>query len=263
MYNSKIYEQEPRVMWIAGQNETIRKTAMQNGFPATVGLEGCVAIIFADKKGNVSLTHVDTDTDLSFIKREVAFMDGPFTIDLIKKTGKGDLDLKIIMFLDDAGLSKIPSSNPNRVAENDEGTVVYNYLKKVPQCFSFNDFKELAIPGITPRETNKLLTLGYSVQTCIADPLRFQLRIYSRQLNQALSTKAITLPLLVHDASGWLQTEMNIDEEVEVILKGIKTYNNSFFYTNKLTSLSYVLPRYLSLKDRLESLENKLSYDGQ
>ncbi|CAM2850608.1 Uncharacterised protein [Legionella steigerwaltii] len=61
MEEKKVSEREPRVMWIAGQNETVRKTAAQKGFPATVGLEGCVALIIADKKGNVSITHVDAE----------------------------------------------------------------------------------------------------------------------------------------------------------------------------------------------------------
>ena len=71
MYSSKTSERPPRTMLIAGQNETVRKTVAQSGFPATVGLQGCVAVIIADKKGNVSLTHADADTDLSFISREV------------------------------------------------------------------------------------------------------------------------------------------------------------------------------------------------
>ncbi|WP_237759443.1 hypothetical protein [Legionella parisiensis] len=48
-----------------------------------------MAIIIADKKGNVSLTHVDADTELSFIKDEIAFMDGECTIDIIKKNRQG------------------------------------------------------------------------------------------------------------------------------------------------------------------------------
>ncbi|MCE0721781.1 hypothetical protein [Legionella resiliens] len=259
MYENKMTEREPRVMWIAGQNETVRKMAAQKGFPATVGLEGCVAIIIADKKGNVSLTHVDSDTDLSFIMGEVALMDGEFTIDLIKKSGKGELDQKILKALDKMGFSEVPSSGKHRVVESNEGTVVYNYLKKVPQVFSFNDFKEIATPGVTPKETNKLYTLGYSAETCLADPLRFQLRVYSRQLNQALSSKATALPMLVHDASGWHETEMKLDKEVELILNKGDVHHHSFFQSSKMHSLSYVSPRYTSLMKYLESQEMKAS----
>ena len=45
MYSSKTSERPPRTMLIAGQNETVRKTVAQSGFPATVGLQGCVAVI--------------------------------------------------------------------------------------------------------------------------------------------------------------------------------------------------------------------------
>ncbi|WED43685.1 hypothetical protein [Legionella cardiaca] len=207
MYSNKSHEHDSRIMWVAGQNETVRKTAEQKGFPATVGLEGCVAIIFADKKGNVSLTHVDSDTDLSFIKVEISFMEGEFTIDVIKKPNKGQLDLKVLATLAAMGLSQSASSTAHRVIESNEGTVVYNYLKRVPQSFSFADFKEIATPGVTAQKTNKLFLLGYSPQTCEDDPLKFQLRVYSRQLNQALSSNPTALPLLVHDASGWLETE--------------------------------------------------------
>lgn len=257
MEEKKIIQREPRVMLIAGQNETVRKTATQKGFPATVGLEGCVALIIADKKGNVSITHVDADTDLSFIKGEVAFMDGAFTIDLIKKPAKGQLDLKILRAMDEMGLSQIPSSSEKRVVESGEGTVVYNYLQGVPQTFSFNDFIEIASPEVIPKATNKLYTLGYSVETCTEDALRFQLRVYSRQLNQALSPKATVLPVLVHDATGWLETEMKIDKEVELILAKGEPQQVSFFQSSKMRSLNYVLPRYTKLLKHLESQQQR------
>jgi len=242
-------------MWIAGQNETVRKTASQTGFPATVGLEGCVALIIADKKGNVSITHVDAGTDLSFIKGEVAFMEGEFTIDLIKKPGKGELDQKILGALAEMGLSEVPSSGKKRVVESGEGTVVYNYLKKVPQLFSFNDFKEIATPGVVPKTTNKLQQLGYSAETCVDDPLKFQLRVYSRQLNQALSSND-ALPVLVHDESGWLETEIKLDKEVELIIsKGGMGHSSSLFQSPKMQSLSHVLPRYMALVKHLEEGE--------
>lgn len=244
-------------MLIAGQNETVRKTTTQKGFPATVGLEGCVALLIADKKANVSITHVDADTDLSFIKGEVAFMDGAFTIDLIKKPAKGQLDLKVLEALDEMGLSQIASSGAKRVVESVEGTVVYNYLRGIPQTFSFNDFIEIASPGVIPNAKNKLYTLGYRVETCSEDALRFQLRVYSRQLNQALSPKATALPLLVHDASGWVETEMNIDKEVELILAKGEPQHVSFFQSSKMHSLNYVLPRYTKLMKYLESQQPK------
>ncbi len=261
MYEKKSSERESRTMWIAGQNETVRKTATQNGFPATIGLEGCVALIIADKKDNVSITHVDADTDLSFIKTEVAFMDGEFTIDLIKKTDKGELDLKVLSALEKMGLSQVPSAAKQRVSENSEGTIVYNYMKRVPQFFSFSDFKEIATPNVSSSKTNKLHALGYRTETCVADPLLFQLRVYSRQLNQAISSKATALPLLVHDASGWLETEMKIDEEVELFLSKGGSHHDSFFQPSKMQSLNHVLPRYKALKTCLATRENSFKVD--
>ncbi|CAM2850579.1 Uncharacterised protein [Legionella steigerwaltii] len=197
------------------------------------------------------------NTDLSFIMNEVALMDGDYTIDLIKRPDKGELHLKVLAALEDLGLSKIPSSGKQRVIESDEGTVVYNYLKGVPQVFSFNDFKEIATPGMIPKETNKLHTLGYSAETCVDDPLRFQLRVYTRQLNQALSSKATALPVVVHDASGWLETDTKLDKEVELIVSKGAVHHDSFFQPSKMISLNHVLPRYIGLMKHLESLEKK------
>lgn len=251
MYSTKTSERPQRTMLIAGQNETVRKTAAQSGFPATVGLQGCVAVIIADKKGNVSLTHVDADTDLSFISREVEFMDGEFTIDLVKQPEKGELDLKILAVLDEERLSKTNFSGKIRVLETNEGTVMYNYVKGVPQFFSFNEFKEIATPGVTPSQTNRLHGLGYNVQTCEADPMKFQLRVYTRQLNQALSSQPTALPTVVHDDSGWLNTEVTLEQGVELLLeKGLPSHN-SFFSSAKMASFSHVYPRYKALAEAL------------
>lgn len=252
MYSSKTSERPPRTMLIAGQNETVRKTVAQSGFPATVGLQGCVAVIIADKKGNVSLTHADADTDLSFISREIEFMDGEFTIDLIKQRDMGGLDLKILDLLDEEGLYKTKFSGKSRVLETDEGTVMYNYVKGVPQFFLFNEFKEIATPEVHPSQTNTLHKLRYNVQTCEADPMKFQLRVYTRQLNQALSSQPTAFPVLVHDASGWLKTEVSLEEEVSLVLKKGQPSRTSFFSPGKMASFSHVYPRYQALVEALE-----------
>lgn len=252
MYSSKTSERPPRTMLIAGQNETVRKTADQSGFPATVGLQGCVAVIIADKKGNVSLTHVDADTDLSFIKKEIEFMEGEFTIDLVKPE-QGELHLKILSVLGEEGLSEINFSGKSRVVESEDGTVMYNYLKGAPQFFSFNEFKEIATPGIVPKQTNKLHTLGYNVQTGVANPIEFQLRVYTRQLNQALSSKPTALPMLVHDASGWLETEVDLEKEVRLLLEKGQASYKGFFSPAKMSSFSHVYPRYEALVATLEA----------
>ena len=191
------FSRPPRMMLIAGQNETVRKNSGQEGFVATIGLFGCVALIIADTKRNVSLTHVDGDTDLSFILEEVALMDGEFTIHLVKGPGSSELDLKVLSKLEEVLSPKYSSTA--KVLESPERTVMYNHLKGVPQLFSFQDFCEISSPGYQPRMSNNLFKLGYSVQNCEAHPPKFQLRIYIRQLNQALSNHRCVPPLLVHD----------------------------------------------------------------
>ncbi|HHF7374174.1 hypothetical protein [Legionella bozemanae] len=62
---------------------------------------------------------------------------------------------------------------------------------------------------------------------------------------------------IVHDSSGWLETEMKIDKEVELILNKRAMQHQSFFQLSKMQSLNYVLPRYTALVKHLEIQEKK------
>ncbi len=74
---------------ICGQNETVRKSVDQRNIRlCTMGLKSCVAVIITDKSGNISLTHVDGNTDLSFIPKEITeFMKGGYNIDVVAVDG--------------------------------------------------------------------------------------------------------------------------------------------------------------------------------
>ncbi|NBX85419.1 MAG: hypothetical protein EBQ95_07420, partial [Gammaproteobacteria bacterium] len=139
-----------REMVIANQNETIRKQASQeNVFLATVGLMGCVGVIFHNPEiGLVSLTHVDTNTDLSFMAQERAWVGTPCNVFIIKN--RADLYILVQSALTILGVSHI------QMMDSVEGTVVFNHQKGVPQFFKMEEFINLTMPGSVPRADNKL-----------------------------------------------------------------------------------------------------------
>ena len=254
MYQEKNSPQALRTMILAGQNETVRKNASQEVFLATVGLNGCVALILHDDNGNASLTHIDTNTNLAFLEKEVALMKGPIKVELIKKTESGILDQRVIAALNQSSESKRFVSIPNKARESKEGTIVFNFTKSQAQVFLFQDFTEIAMPNCTPSPSNRLKQLNYKVETCTnQDPAKFQLRVYTRQLNQALSANKTAFPLVVFNDSGWQETEVTLEKDTAAYLQNPKAGLPSFFEPGHLASLNYVLPKYRRLVQYLES----------
>ncbi len=56
---------------VAAQNEIIRRSGDESVGLATIGLISCVALIIKDKQGSASLAHIDSHTNLVFIKDEL------------------------------------------------------------------------------------------------------------------------------------------------------------------------------------------------
>jgi hypothetical protein len=230
-----------RHMIVANQNETVRKVlAQEDVFLATIGLQGCVAVIMQGLDGKISLTHVDTDTDLRFIEGEIHFLGEVSALWIVKKPKCGELDLKVQWYLEKGSLPKAT------LLSSPEGTVVFNHLKSVPQVFRMSDFIELQTSEVAPSAANKLHALGYQPRLCHENLLLNQLRTYTRQLNCAASQVANHSPLLVHDESGWLATILELEADVE---GNIQRQEISFF---RQASLSYVWPRYQHLLKVIE-----------
>lgn len=238
-----------RTLILAGQHETIRKYPEEDLFLGTIGLVNCVAVIIADKEGMVSLTHVDSNTDLSFINDELELMGKEFKIYLIKNTRMtGDLDVYIQGYLYAKGLSA-------EIQSSSEGTVLFNHRKYTPQIFKMTDFFEI-VQTKPVSSHNILAKLGYSIQFYSGDALKFQLRTYSRQLNQALSETALQKPLLVYSKHSWKDAEvkLNADSQKKIaIYAAIKKLK--FSNPDSAKTFEYVYPRYLNL---LKSVEKPL-----
>ena len=88
--------------------------------------------------------------------------------------------------------------------------------------------------------------MGYQPRLCHENLLLNQLRTYTRQLNCVASQVANHSPLLVHDESGWLETVLELEADVE---GNIQRQEISFF---RQASLSYVWPRYQHLLKAIE-----------
>ena len=67
-----------RIIIDVGQNETARLNYKQikNVDLLLMGLDHCVAVIFKDKQGNISITHVDIKTDAGQFKTLVGQIKG-------------------------------------------------------------------------------------------------------------------------------------------------------------------------------------------
>ena len=67
---------ENRDLVVLGQNETGRSSGSQaNVYLSTVGLFGCVAVIFySEETKRISLTHADAKTDFLFLLNELTWV---------------------------------------------------------------------------------------------------------------------------------------------------------------------------------------------
>lgn len=67
----------------------------------TLGIDSCVVVVLRDKKGNISLSHIDKTADLSFIAREAAIMQGEYTIDVCAIDGNSKFAPVVLQYVKD------------------------------------------------------------------------------------------------------------------------------------------------------------------
>jgi hypothetical protein len=237
-----------RSMIVAGQNETVRKRPEDNVYLATIGLNGCIALIIADEFGSVSLTHIDTETDLSFIGDELNLMKGNLQFYLIKRTGKGDLSPLVSAAISCLAIDK-STYTLHPVKDSDEGTVIFSLTKKVPQFFTMKDFAELTSPGVIASTDNKLVSLGYTATLSVDDPQDYQRRIYVRQLNAVFGPKS--KPLVVFDEGVRQDTSLDLAADAERYIQNSGT-ELRFFSLGKQQSIAHVIPRYQQLMEQIK-----------
>lgn len=232
---------EMRNLVVIGQNETGRSsTEKANVYLSTVGLLGCVAVIFYSKKtGRISLTHADTQTDLEFLFQEFSWVGENCKVFLI--VNQGHLGEVISLALQRLGVSKVT------IHTTSEGTVVFNHKKKEwegeVQEFLHSDFLELISSKKESNPANRLRQLNYQPSNK-QDAFIAQKNTYIRQLNAAVSLICSHYPILAFDESGWRKFELELASDV--------LSNISDGIIRSRVSFEYVWPRYKILISQME-----------
>jgi hypothetical protein len=224
-----------RNLVVLGQNETGRaSTDHENTYLSTIGLHGCVAVIFySEETGRISLTHADTKTDHAFLSEELKWVgEENCMVFLIKN--RGDLATLIRMALMQRGVSKITEHT------SEQGTVVFNHKKGVPQFFAQSDFLELVSHIKESNPENKLRRLNYQ-PSYMNNPFVAQVHTYARQLNAVVSTVCSHHPILAFDVLNWCKYELELASDVLSKIQAKK------FSQSTLEIVEYVWPRYQKL----------------
>lgn len=230
---------ENRDLVVLGQNETGRSSGSQaNVYLSTVGLFGCVAVIFySEETKRISLTHADTKTDFHFLLNEWTWV-GKEDCKVFLIKNKGDLAVLIRRALIKADVSQVTEQY------SEQGTVVFNHTKRVPQFFSQSDFVELTLPKKVPNPGNKLHTLKYQPRY-MQDPVIAQKNTYIRQLNAAISDVCSHYPILAFNESGWSKFQLELASDV------MSKIEKNEIKESALPSFTYVWGRYQTLISQL------------
>lgn len=203
----------PKII-IAFQNETIRKRSGDDVLLATIGLMANEAVIIQDQKGNASLTHVNYCTNLEFIKNEIKFMDGKYTIDIVKNMN--ELENPFLMIrqkLEEFGLGSILNSKGTKDIRNTkhgtvllQGTTLFTPTAK--------DIEELECGKVSADNKFKNHTV---------DPLTLEesLKIYARQINIFFSSKKEQFPVVKYDNKHYDQSPVLLIPEAQKFLDSL------------------------------------------
>lgn len=230
---------ENRDLVVLGQNETGRSSGSQaNVYLSTVGLFGCVAVIFySEQTKRISLTHADTKTDFHFLLNELTWV-GKENCKVFLIKNQGELAFLFRLALIQAGVSQVTEQY------SEQGTVVFNHTKRVPQFFLQSDFVELTLPKKVPNPGNKLHTLKYQPRY-MQNPVIFQKNTYIRQLHVAISDVCSHYPILAFNESGWSKFELELASDV------MSKIEKNEIKKSALPSFTYVWERYQALMSKL------------
>jgi hypothetical protein len=222
----------PKTIISVEQNETanINFTQTPNTDLLISGLSECCAVIIKDAKGNVSATHVDARTDLSFIKKEAANMFGTLTIDIIKnkKAISRLAEEKVLPYLNEH-LPKVKNSKGNRdIRTTNTGTVllrqdtITNTMKLLTPSF-------LHVEMIAPQNKDKrhLIPEDNPLREDILDEgaKPAQVRIYERFFMSIWHPEDIP-PTVIFD-NRWTDQFASLSTNVVEILNTLGKNKNS------------------------------------
>lgn len=174
---------------VIGQNEAARLTADSELQIATIGLLGCIAALLHGPAGT-TLIHIDAQTDISFISRELELLGQGSTVRLFKNhSAPGELDLKVVTHLKNLGIpvsvEKLPPISP-----------------QIPFGIIICTAKGEHVP-ITEEMAIALACGDTLVDSIDSGPEDFQMRLYSQQIHGYLNPQLEVMPTIIFDNSAW------------------------------------------------------------
>lgn len=200
-------------IFTAAQNETVRKkSGDKDAQLLIIGLINCVGVLIKDEHGNASLTHVDKNTDLDFIRDEVAFMEGEYTIDIIKdKDNPSDLPAKVSRYLEIKYPDILNSKGNKEIRRTQKQCVLFNgeSLKIADPYF----VAENTTPGARISDENPFKREEYTIHLG-NEKKPFQSRIYNHQIYCYLKPNTTRKPDVVYDGEKWNDEMFTLPEDI-------------------------------------------------
>jgi hypothetical protein len=208
-----------RIIKIAAQNETIRKSLDETNVAlATLYLINSVAIILQDNLGNASLTHVDSNTDLSFIDDEVKFMKDPYNIQIIKSFNHtstlGDRVRRTLT-------RKFKAKVSNEIKETETGCVLLS--DKTIDFPPYIDFEEL-FNNKTPSSNNSLKNDKIEIGS-----KKLSLRTFEHTITSYLRPLNERKPVVVYYDKKWIGKDKyyTLPADIKTDLDHLKKYSKN------------------------------------
>lgn len=245
------------------QSQTVRKSFESEPSISlcTVGVESCVGILIKDQKGNASLSHVESFTDMSFIEDELTF---------IRRNG-GDPEvfiysnstLKISLVKPDY---KSPAHREAEKYFKEKNMSFYN-VGLSSNVILYHD--TTGIKNATSQDIAYLDMMKGEARCAEGNPELLQVNMYKIQMRSALNKKKFK-PILTFDGKEFKEAQVTLDQKIaRYVFSDNATNKNTigrFFNDHnigdsgngRLYSLQHVIPRYIALVSNI-ALRHKTS----
>lgn len=213
----KINRQKTPVI-IVGPDETARLTDKKEvGFWLQLERDH-LAVIFKDKVGNISVTHIDPDSTMDFLLEEKKIMQGEYTLDIVRHDQANSArDVKLLEFVNKF-LGDVKNSKGKKEVRKTKRDCILIHNGNMFM------FEPSLLKDISPVEssqkkdmTNHLLC-GYEVQeAAVWHKLRFWGRLTVRSVSRPLASPVIVF----HNSwtgnySGLTKNAANLIQEIAV-----------------------------------------------
>lgn len=222
------------------QNETAWVPADKTSNIAllTKRLHGCVAVAFRDGVGNISLTHVDYRTDLSFMHQEARRMQGNYyKVTILRLRNHTDISVKVRDYV----LSELVQPEMQKAERGEDNVIqIHGNISSTDTGIVWLTSKEIILT-----KTEKDLQ-EYSIETGRSDDV-IKLQFLERML-ESLLLASVRLPTVVFGGDKWLSLPTLAPSVAELLNKipaeqknPLSNANTSIQVIGDLSQLSQVL----------------------